>query len=129
MSVESAVSGIGSIAGAFGGGGSSGGGAVVGGPSPQAAIGAGLLQSQAAYAASQAATKAVNEAILAVNQNYQQARYDVQPYRTAGVQALNQLNQYLGLDADDENIENFRAAHEALEFFQSKEQFNKYEEF
>lgn len=100
MSVESAVSGIGSLASAFGGsGGSSGGGTVVGGPSPFAALQAGQIQSQAAQAAADAAKSAVQDAISSINKNYQQARYDVQPYRQEGVQALDQLNQYLGLAA------------------------------
>jgi hypothetical protein len=100
MSLESAVSGIGSLASAFGGGGgSSGGGAVVGGPSPQASLQASQLQAQAARDAAATAKQAVNDAILSINKNYQQARYDVQPYRTEGIQALNQLNQYLGLQA------------------------------
>lgn len=94
----SAASGLGALAGAFGGGGG-GGGAVVGGPSPAASYGAAYIQSQAAQAAAAQAKQAVNDAILSINKNYSQARYDVQPYRTQGVQALNQLNQYLGLDA------------------------------
>ncbi len=81
-----------------GGGGGGGGGMVVGGPSPAAAYGAGYLNSQAAIVAGQQAEQAVRDAINSVNRNYQQARYDVQPYRTEGVQALNQLNQYLGLN-------------------------------
>jgi len=100
-SVGSAISGAGSIASAFGGGGGGGGGGgvVVGGPSPQSAILASQMQSAAAQQAGQLAQAAVHDAIKSINQNYQQARYDVQPYRTAGVQALNELNQYLGLDA------------------------------
>lgn len=97
----SAISGIGSLAGAMGGGGGGGGGGgtVVGGPSPVAAITAGMYQAQAARDAANTAKSAVNDAILSINKNYSQARYDVQPYRQEGVQALNQLNQYLGLDA------------------------------
>lgn len=97
-SAGTALSGLGSIAGAFGGG-SGGGGAVVGGPSPVAANYAAQVQANAAREAADLARKSVQDAIHSINQNYAQARYDVQPYRTAGVQALNQLNQYLGLDA------------------------------
>lgn len=97
--VSSAISGVAGIASAFGGGGGGGGGAVVGGPSPQAAMQAGAMQAAAAREAAQIAKESVNDAILSINKNYQQARYDVQPYRTEGIQALNQLNQYLGLEA------------------------------
>ena len=80
-------------------GGGGGGGSVVQYTDPTAAYGAGYLNSQAALVAGQQASNAVNDAINSINRQYQQARYDVQPYRTTGVQALNQLNQYLGLDA------------------------------
>lgn len=83
----------------MGGGGGQTGGTVVGGPSMGAALLAGQYQSSAAQAAADAAQQSINDAINAMNRNYQQARYDMQPYRTEGVQALNQLNQYLGLDA------------------------------
>ncbi len=83
----------------LGGGGGQSGGTVVGGPEPWAATVAGLYQANAATAAAQAAQQATNDAILAMNHQYQQARYDVQPYRVEGVQALNQLNQYMGLQA------------------------------
>lgn len=97
--VSGAIQGVAGIASAFGGGGGGGGGTVVGGPTPAAAMQAGQYQMFAAQAAAEAAKKATSEAIAAINKNYAQARYDVQPYRTAGVQALNELNQYLGLDA------------------------------
>jgi hypothetical protein len=80
------------------GGGDSGGGMVVGGPTAGAAVLAGQYQSQAAQAAAAQATEAINTAVNMINKQYQQARYDVQPYRTTGVQALDQLNQYMGLD-------------------------------
>lgn len=82
----------------MGGGGGSSGGAVVGGPTPEAAMYAGILQSQAAQVAAQQAAQATNDALSAISRQYLQARADVQPYRTEGVQALNQLNQYLGLN-------------------------------
>jgi hypothetical protein len=81
------------------GGGGGGGGAVVQQTSPWAAMVAGQFQNQAALSASAQAQEAINQAITSINRNYNQARYDVQPYRTTGVQALNQLNQYMGLDA------------------------------
>ncbi len=82
----------------FGGGGESGG-AVVGGPNQLAALAAGQYQAQAAAAAQAQAQQALNDSIAAINKNYAQARYDVAPYRTTGVQALDQLNQYMGLSA------------------------------
>lgn len=80
-----------------GGGGSSGGGMVVGGPAPWAAGYAGQLQSQAAAQAAQIAQQTVQDAIRSINQNFNTARNDLAPYRTTGVQALDKLNQYLGL--------------------------------
>ena len=98
------LQGAGSVASAFGaggGGGGGGGGMVVGGPTPGAAMEAGYMQSEAARLAGVEASKSVADAIASINQNYGKARYSVQPYRTEGVQALNQLNQYLGLNAYD----------------------------
>lgn len=83
---------------AMGGGGGSSGGMVVGGPTQNATVLAGIYQANAAQQANQYATEAMNNAIAQLQQQYRQARYDVQPYRTEGVQALNQLNQYMGLD-------------------------------
>ena len=80
------------------GGGGKTGGTVVGGPSKWAAYQAGNYQANAATEAAQLYQDSINTAISQMNQHYQQARYDVQPYRTEGVQALNQLNQYLQLD-------------------------------
>lgn len=83
------------------GGGSGGGqqgGSVVQYTDPAAAMRAGMLGVAAASEASQQSTAAINSAIESINKNYAQARYDVQPYRTEGVQALNKLNQYLQLD-------------------------------
>lgn len=82
-----------------GGGGGQSGGTVVGGPTPWAAQMAGMYQSQAAREAAAVAERSTKEAIMNMNKMYQQARYDVQPYRTTGVAALNQLNQYLQLPA------------------------------
>lgn len=82
-----------------GGGGGESGGMVVGGPTPDASILAGVYQANAAQQANQYAQEALNKSLSMLNRQYQQARYDVQPYRTQGVQALNQLNQYLQLNA------------------------------
>lgn len=81
-----------------GGGGGQSGGSVVQTTAPWAARLAGQYGANAAYMASQQATEMYNTAINSLNRQYQQARYDVQPYRMAGVQALDQLNQYMGLD-------------------------------
>lgn len=88
--------GGGGSGGASSGGGGAGG-VVVSGPSPIAAMFAGMMQSDAAKQAAQAASDATAQAISTINRHYLQARADVQPYRTQGVQALNQLNQYLQL--------------------------------
>lgn len=97
---STAIGGLGSIASAVGGmgGGGGGGGMVVGGPAPWAAMKAGDMQAAAAFEANNQAQEGVRTAIASINENYGKARYAVQPYRTEGVQALNQLNQYLGLD-------------------------------
>lgn len=79
------------------GGGGETGGTVVGGPSPAAAALAGQYQVAAANAAADAMQRSISDAINAMNKQYMTARADVQPYRTEGVQALNQLNQYIGL--------------------------------
>lgn len=81
-----------------GGGATSTQGTVVQSTSPWAALMAGQWGQQAAGQAANAATKATQDAINAINQQYSQSRYDLSPYRTTGVQALNQLNQYMGLD-------------------------------
>lgn len=80
------------------GGGSGGGGAVVGGPSPAAANIAGFYQAQAAQNAADAAQKQTNNALQLINQQYINAVSGLKPYTTTGVQALDSLNQYLGLD-------------------------------
>lgn len=81
------------------GGGGNSGGQIVQSTAPWAAMLAGQTGAAAAKAAGQASTKAMNDAINSINQNYAQARYDVQPYRTAGVAALDKLNSYMGLGA------------------------------
>ncbi len=83
----------------MGGGGGQTGGSVVAGPAPWAAQLASQYQVNAANEAAAAAERATKDAIANMNKMYQQARYDVQPYRTTGVAALNQLNQYLQLPA------------------------------
>lgn len=82
----------------MGGDSGGGGGMVVGGPSQEGSYLAGMYQQQAAAEAASQAREMTNQAINAINQNYQQARHDVQPYRSEGVQALDQLNQYIGLE-------------------------------
>lgn len=85
--------------GGGGGGGGTTGGTVVQSTAPWAALLAGQYGVDAANQAISANDKAMKDALNAVNQHYIQASYLVQPYRTAGVQALDQLNQYLGLAA------------------------------
>lgn len=80
----------------FGGG--SSGGTVVGGPSPLAASLAAQFQSNAAQAASAQSTKALQDAMNSINQQYINATYAVQPYQQTGINALDQLNQYMGLN-------------------------------
>ncbi|HEY3527385.1 MAG TPA: hypothetical protein VGK47_14405, partial [Nitrososphaeraceae archaeon] len=58
---------------------------------PQASYLAGNLGFAASQAAQKALQDATNSALKQINTHYTQARYDVQPYRTEGVQALNQL--------------------------------------
>lgn len=81
-----------------GGGGGQQGGSVVQYTAPWAAELAGTYGVDASMAAMQANNAAMNNALNSVNKLYQDAKYTLQPYRTTGVQALNKLNQYLGLD-------------------------------
>lgn len=74
-------------------------GTLVQSTSPWAALMAGQWGQQAASQAAQAAQQSTRDAINAINSQYNQSRYDLSPYRTTGVQALNQLNQYMGLEA------------------------------
>ncbi len=80
------------------GGGGGGGGSVVQFTNPLAAMYAGQMGSNAAQDASNAFLSSTQDAIASINRQYSQAAYNLQPYRTTGVQALDQLNQYLGLD-------------------------------
>jgi hypothetical protein len=80
-----------------GGGGSVGGGVVVGGPSPSAAYRAGLINSRAASAAANAVTEQTNTAINFLRSQYNNATMALKPYTMEGIQALNELNQYLGM--------------------------------
>ena len=82
-----------------GGGGSTttGGGTVVQSTDPVAAELAGTMQANAANTAAQDYNASIQEAIKAINNQYNQAQYAVQPYQQTGVAALDQLNQYLGL--------------------------------
>lgn len=90
---------VASLGGGGGGGGGKTGGSIVQYTEPSAALNAGLYGANAADAAAYYSKTSMQDAINSINQQYAQARYDVQPYRTTGVQALNQLNQYMGLDA------------------------------
>ena len=83
----------------FGGGGGTTGGTVVGGPTPWAASLAGQLQSQSAQAAADAARQQTTDAINLIRQNYAGAIGSLKPYTSEGIQALDQLNQYMGLNA------------------------------
>ncbi len=83
------------------GGGGTVGGTVVGGPTPYAAQMGGYINAQAAQAASQAATQQTDNAIAAIQQQYAQSAASLKPYTTEGIQALDQLNQYIGLNAYD----------------------------
>lgn len=84
-----------------GGGSSGGGGVVVGGPTPMAAYQAGLLGQQTASYAAQAATQQTHNAINLIRDQYNNAFMSLKPYTTEGIQALNELNSYMGLQAYD----------------------------
>jgi hypothetical protein len=84
---------------AYLGGGGKSGGTVVQTTNPIYAEQAGALQSAAANQASQQYESSIQSAIQAINNQYNQAQYAVQPYQQTGVAALDQLNQYLGLPA------------------------------
>lgn len=77
---------------------SSGGGSVVESTAPWAAEEAGSIGANAAYAANQSYQTTIDSALNNINQNYQSALTGLQPASQAGVQALDQINQYLGLD-------------------------------
>jgi len=82
------------------GGGSSGaqtGGTVVSQVSPGAAMQAGQMQAQAAQQASQQYSYQINQAMNQLNNQYQAASASLNPTSQAGMQALDQLNQYIGL--------------------------------
>lgn len=79
------------------GGGGQSGGMVVGGPSPQAAMMSGILNTQAAATAAQAAKDQTNQAINLIRDQYSQAFQTLKPYTSEGISALSQLNQYMGL--------------------------------
>jgi hypothetical protein len=83
----------------MGGGGSGGGGMVVGGPAPWAANVAGQYQAAAAQAAMGAAQQQTNDAINLIRTQYNNAFMSLKPYTSEGIQALNELNSYMGLQA------------------------------
>lgn len=82
----------------LGGGGGGGGGAVVQTTSPWAASLAGQIGAQSAAQARELYSKSTADAIAAINNQYREASYAVSPYQKTGIQALDQYNQYLGLD-------------------------------
>lgn len=80
------------------GGGESGGSVVQ--YTPQGvATEAGSISSAAARAAGELASQSIGTAIQVINSQYNRAATQLKPYTQEGVQALNQLNQYLQLDA------------------------------
>jgi len=64
---------------------------------PAAAALAGQYQVQAARMAAQAAKDNIATAIGEMRNQFTQSRTDLSPYRSTGVEALDQLNRYLGL--------------------------------
>ncbi len=80
------------------GGGGGGGGSVVQYTDPNASRFAGLLGQGAANAASSMAQNQAVNAVKSINQQYAAATSGLRPYTQTGIQALDQLNQYLGLD-------------------------------
>lgn len=81
-----------------GGGQQQTGGTVVGGPSADAAYTAAYYQGNAAQQAANAYTSSVNDAMQQLRQQYGAATAGLTPYTQTGIQALDQLNQYMGLD-------------------------------
>lgn len=79
-----------------GGGGSE---TVMSGPSAGASYLAGDYQRAASQAASAAAEQQTQAAISALRDQYSQGVANLKPYTTTGINALNELNQYLGLGA------------------------------
>lgn len=77
--------------------GGGGGGAVVQYTDPNAAYMAGNLGAVASAQASQYATTQINNAINQLNQSYRAASTGLQPYTQTGIEALDKLNQYLGI--------------------------------
>lgn len=59
---------------------------------------AGQMQSQSAYAAGQLASQSIRDAMNSINQQYNNAQTQLNPYNQTGIQALDQLNQYMGLN-------------------------------
>ena len=84
-----------------GGGGQMTGGTVVQSTNPGGAMLAGNLQTSAVDAAINAARDQTQTAMNAIRQNYSNAFMDLKPYSQTGIQALDELNSYLGLKAYD----------------------------
>lgn len=82
----------------LGGGGGQTGGAIVQQTAPWASYAAGQLGATAARAASDTYTQQLNNAILGMNQQYASAISGMRPYTQTGIEALDKLNQYLGLN-------------------------------
>lgn len=74
------------------------GGSVVAEVSPSASAAAGNAGVAAANEASSLAAQSIGAAISATNSQYQTAVQTLQPYTQEGVQALDKLNSYIGLD-------------------------------
>ena len=80
------------------GGGEASGGSVVQYTDPAAAMKAGNLGAMAAFSASQMASGQIQTAIQQLNSSYRAASSMMMPWTQTGIQALDQMNQYLGLD-------------------------------
>lgn len=81
------------------GGGGKTGGFVTQQTAPEAAYLAGIYQSNAATAAAEASKQQTASAINLIREQYGNAFSSLKPYTTEGIQALNELNSYMGLQA------------------------------
>lgn len=73
------------------------GGSTVQSVDPQASQAAADAMVQSANIAAKQYEKAINQAISLMTNQFQQAHGDLRPYRMEGIQALNQINKYMGL--------------------------------
>lgn len=98
----------------MGGGGGSSGGTVVQQTAPWAAKAAGQIGLTAAKAAGDAASAGIESAMQQLNQQFISASKTIQPYTQEGVQSLNKLNSYIGLNPYNPGKEPVKPTKESL---------------